>query len=325
MKFSLIIPGHNEENYVEEFLKSCLNLNYPKDEYEIIYVENNSTDNSLAIAKKYPINIFIEPKQGPSEARNCGIAHAKGEILLFLDCDLKIDPNYLKLCEEKTFTDPSIGAGVGKILPLTKTWVSDYTGVALLEGYPRFNKYKFMRGAPSCNLAVRKSVLDKIGNFKEKQWSAIGITRFSEDKDLCERVKSAGYKILFNPQTFVYHENPSKFSKLINVWVKGSRVRATLIEQKKKDPFSLFFRYNLPLIGLLSIAFSFLLSFQRIGIALLFFGFLFILTLCIKSFVDTGLFFESFIIKPWIDTFSLIVINVSVLCYRIQLRTYEKR
>jgi glycosyltransferase involved in cell wall biosynthesis len=315
MKFSLIICGYNEEQNLDLCIQSCLDQNYPKEKYEIIYVDNNSADNSLEIAKKYPIKIFTEKKQGPSEARNKGIKESAGEILLFLDADLKIDSNYLLLCETKTFTDSSTGAGIGKVLPLKETWVSNYLGVSLFEGYPRFRNFKYMYGCPSCNLAIRKSVLNKIGSFQETLTSANGVTRFAEDKEICERIRKSNFNILYNPGTFIFHENNYIFKKLLLTWIKGSRGRANMIRLNKKDPFTLLFKFNIPLLYLACII-LFLFCIPIIAYSLVVFAIFSIIILATKALVETGLIFQSIFVKPWMDVLSLIIINISVIYFR---------
>ncbi len=315
MKFSLIICGYNEEKHLDDCIQSCLDQNYPKNEYEIIYVDNNSKDKSFSMAKKYPIICLEEKKQGLSEARNCGILEANGDIFIFLDADLKLDNNYLRYHEE-TFNDPRIGAGGGMVLPLVKTWVSDYLGVSLFECYPRFIKNKYVRTYPGCNLTIKRSVLDEIGFFKEGLKTSEGVTRFAEDKEICERVRSANYKILYNSKAIVFHKNTFELKQLVKIWFKGANGRVGLIRARKKDFFSQLFRFNLPLISILLFALSF---FINIKILLIIFAFAFMafFSLSFKSSIETRLFFKSFFIKPWMDMLSLIIINLGVLYYRL--------
>jgi len=314
-KFSLIICGYNEEENLDTCIVSCLNQDYPKKDYEIIYVDNNSKDNSLKIAKKYPIKVLIEKKQGPSEARNLGIKNSMGEIILFLDSDTKLNPKYLKN-QEKIFKNEEVGASGGMVLPLIKTWISEYLGVSLLERYRRQIKPQFVRNHPSCNLSVRKKVLKEVGSFKENfENGAIEIPKL-EDKELCERIAKK-HKISYNPKSIVYHKNRYKFKDLFISWLKGSKSRAYLIKLKKNDPVSLLFRWNIPLIYLLlSITFFFERNYFSTG--LLFFGAIGIFILCINAFIETRMFFQSFFIKPWMDILSLIVTNLGVAYYRLK-------
>ena len=316
IKFSLIICGYNEEENLNLCIKSCLNLNYDKKSYEIIYVDNNSKDNSIKTAKKYPIKVFLEKKQGASEARNKGIKESKGEILVFLDADIKLTKDYLTNMEAE-FNDPSVGAAGGKVLPLKKSWISNYLGVSLLEKYPRFKKNRYVRNMPSCNLAVRKKVLDKGGNFKEKfDVGEISIPR-SEDKELCERIRKKSYKILYNSKAIIFHKNRSNFKDLFRVWIKGARSRLFVIKNTNKDFFSQVFRYNLPIL-LTIFALVLLVIKWELFLGLILLILIISFSLSIKSFLETGLFFQSFFIKPWMDILSLLIINLSVLYYRLK-------
>lgn len=316
MKFSLIICGYNEEENIEECIESCLALNYPKSLYEVIYVDNNSKDRSLELAKKYPIKTFIESTQGLSEARNRGIKNASGQILCFLDADLKLEKNYL-IFHEQTFANSGVGAGGGKVLPLIKTWVSDYLGVSLFEGYPRFIKEKSMSTYPGCNLTIRKKVLDEVGNFKEGLVTEKGVTRFAEDKEICERIRKAGYKILYNPKSVVYHKNVFQFNDLFQIWIKGTKGRVNMIRLKKNDHFTLLFKYNLPLLSLFLLG-SLIIINKDLAFLLALIYFLAFFLICIKAFRETGLIFQSFIIKPWMDLISVIVINIFTLVNRFK-------
>jgi len=314
-KFSLIICGYNEEENLDLCIKSCLSQRYPKKDYEIIYIDNNSKDKSVKVARKYLIKVFCEKKQGLSEARNLGIKKARGEILVFLDADLKLDKYYLKN-HEKTFQDNDVGAGGGKVLPLKETWVSNYLGVSLFEKYPRYKKFRNVLTYPGCNLTIRRAVLNEIGYFREGLKTAAGITRNAEDKEICERIREAGYKIRYNPQAVVYHENAYRLKKLVKIWVKGSKGRAEMIRIGKKDAFSLIFKYCLPLIGSLFFLIALVVS-VPLAIGLLGLFILVTILLAINAFLGTGLLLQSFIVKPILDALALIIINLSVIYYRI--------
>lgn len=103
MMISIIIPLYNKEAIVERSLVSVLSQNY--DDYEIVVVDDGSTDNSLGIVKKIKdsnedkgnkINIVIQENGGPSKARNTGVKHAKGDWIVFLDADDELLPGALK-------------------------------------------------------------------------------------------------------------------------------------------------------------------------------------------------------------------------------------
>lgn len=316
MKFSIIICGYNSASSLGACIEAAIKQNFDKNNYEILYIDNNSTDESLEIAKKYSVIIASELKQGPSEARNKGISMAKGEICLFVDSDAILNPNYLTVCE-KIFEEENVGGSIGKILPTKETIISNYSGVSLFEGYPRFNRRMYISACPSCNLVVRKKVLEKVGVFLERLHSGGGITRFSEDKELCNRITKAGFKIVYEPNMSVLHDNPETFEELFFIWVKGAQSRAQMIRLGMKDPFSLLFMFNIPLIYTAALIITLFLH-EETFIFLSFFGIFFLLYLMISSCMRTGLFFESLFVKPLLDPLSAIIINIAVLYNRIR-------
>lgn len=113
MKLSIIIPVYNVEKYVEKCIRSCENQDIPKEDYEVIVVNDGSPDGSLAIvervAKEYSnIKVISQENQGLSGARNTGLAAAQGEYVWFVDSDDWIEENCLKGLTEKLIDDIDI-------------------------------------------------------------------------------------------------------------------------------------------------------------------------------------------------------------------------
>jgi glycosyltransferase involved in cell wall biosynthesis len=97
VKVSVILPVYNAERYIEDCIKALLMQSYPEDYYEIIAIDNNSTDDSTKIIKRYPnIKLLMEHKQGSYAARNQCIAEAKGEIIAFTDSDIVVSTDWLR-------------------------------------------------------------------------------------------------------------------------------------------------------------------------------------------------------------------------------------
>ena len=101
MLLSIIIPAYNAEHYLGECLDSCLNQDIPRDEYEIIVVNDGSSDNTLEVAWKWAekynnIKVLTQENQGPSIARNIAIDAAEGELIMFIDSDDYIVENCLR-------------------------------------------------------------------------------------------------------------------------------------------------------------------------------------------------------------------------------------
>ena len=107
MKFSFIIPTKNEGKYLEKCLVS-IKAQIVED-YEVIIVDTNSTDNTKTVAKKYGARIVDEPRRGASVARNAGARVSRGNILIFADADARFDKNFLQLIENRFNNDISGG------------------------------------------------------------------------------------------------------------------------------------------------------------------------------------------------------------------------
>ena len=94
-KFSVIIPVYNTEKYLKKCLDSVFNQSFS--DYEVIVVNDGSTDGSIDIINEYKVELInLEKKEtiGPSYARNLGVSKAKGEYILFLDSDDYYEPDY---------------------------------------------------------------------------------------------------------------------------------------------------------------------------------------------------------------------------------------
>ena len=112
---SVVVPVFNGVRTIEELLTSLLALDYPVDRYEIIIVDNGSTDDTRQIVERYPVTLLEEREiRGAAAARNKGIMHARGDIIAFTDADCVADRNWLKMLVT-AHQDPTIGAFAGEV------------------------------------------------------------------------------------------------------------------------------------------------------------------------------------------------------------------
>ena len=197
---SVIIPVYNAEKTIRKCVESLLNQNYPKNKYEIIIVDNNSTDDSIKEIKHCPVKIIKCEKRGAYIARNTGAKHAKGEILAFTDADCEASENWLAEINN-SFNDINIDAVQG---PGNKTRQKDLK--VKVECLTREMTEKIFWGDTK-NFAIRKRVFDEIGGFDSFFTGS--------DAAFLLKLREKGYIVKFNDKMIVYHEFPTDFLKLI--------------------------------------------------------------------------------------------------------------
>jgi glycosyltransferase involved in cell wall biosynthesis len=169
MKFSVIVPFLNEAEYLETCIHSLKQQTLNKSEYELIFIDNGSTDGSAEIIKKYPDIIYLsEPIKDAYIARNRGIQVAKGDIIVFTDADCAVSANWLATYDS-AFEDESIDMAIGYInfpgqtsSPLLRYYEAYYASKMRLmtTALPRETCY-----GHAGNMAVRSRVFSELGLF----------------------------------------------------------------------------------------------------------------------------------------------------------------
>ena len=193
-EISVIIPAYNEEQYLHDCLNSILDLNYPKEKYEIIVVDNGSTDNTVSIAINLSDQVILFPEGRTIAAvRNKGASVAKGKILAFLDADCLVAPNWLEAAVE-LLTGSLIGVvGARPIAPEKgSTWVQRARASVLVK-----SKNTRVSWLSSGNFIVKAELFQQAGGFDEKLETA-------EDVDLSFRLNRIT-TILYSPKIIVLH------------------------------------------------------------------------------------------------------------------------
>lgn len=197
-KVSVVVCSYNGARTLEECLSSLMCLNYP--DYEVILVNDGSTDATSEIAKRFPLVRYIEQEnRGLSYARNVGARAASGEIVAYTDDDCVADVDWLTYLT-RAMDDQRVDAiGGPNITPLTDGWTARCVSVS--PGNPSHVMLDDRRAehVPGCNMAYRREVLLEIGGF-DTQYRTAG-----DDVDLCWRLLDQGKEIGFAPSALVWH------------------------------------------------------------------------------------------------------------------------
>ena len=166
---SVVVPFFNAERHIEDCAQALLAQNYPSTRYEIIMVDNNSTDRSAELVRKYPqIQLLAEQKQGSYAARNRGVAAAKGVIIAFTDADCVPSPGWLRRIME-TMCSPEV-----EIIQGGRRYGVESPALSILAAYEAERATYTFSGESSGlfygytnNMAIRRSLLDRCGPFLE--------------------------------------------------------------------------------------------------------------------------------------------------------------
>lgn len=259
MKLSIVICSYNRAQYIGDALDSLYNQTSSLSEFEVLLVDNNSTDGTPGIYKtwreQHPDGNFqylSEHRQGASFARNTGAIHAKTEWLCFMDDDAVAFPDFVANIIKHTLEKPTIFGFGGKIIPKyipeKPVWMSYY--VSSLVGNFDYSQvpcaFKKGKYPLESNMIIKKSVFDQIGGFNTTLPGVVGTLRIGgEGKELFYKVIGLGEEIYYDPNIIVYHVvETSKLTKEYLYRVasgigRGERVRTLSIS---------YFSYALKLI-----------------------------------------------------------------------------
>lgn len=198
-KVSVVVASYNGARTLKACLESLEHLNYTN--YEVILVDDGSTDNTAEIASHYRYIRYIPHKvnQGLSVARNTGIQAATGEIVAFTDSDCRADEDWLFYLVGDLLNSRFAGIGGHNFLPPEDSWVA--SAVMVSPGGPAHVMLtdRIAEHIPGCNMAFYKWALEEIDGF-DPIFRAAG-----DDVDICWRLQQRGYRIGFSPAGFVWH------------------------------------------------------------------------------------------------------------------------
>ncbi len=222
---SILIPAHNEEKVIEHTLKAMLSLDYPQDQYEILVINDGSTDRTgqiiEAIKKNHPgrslSHIEISKEDGgggKSNALNYGFKYAKGEYIVVYDADNTPNRYALRYLSHELFVNHSYGAVIGKFRTRNKSrnLLTRFINIETLsfQWMAQAGRWRLFRlcTIPGTNFMVRRSILEQAGGWD--------VDAVAEDTELSFRIYQMGYEISFMPLAETYEQEPES----IKVWFR---------------------------------------------------------------------------------------------------------
>ena len=195
---SVIVCSYNGGPTLASCLDSLGKLNYPQ--YEIILVDDGSTDDTSYIAAQFPwVRYIHQSNQGLSHARNTGAAAAKGEVFAYTDSDCMVDPDWLYYLIGTLVSGDYAGVGGPNVTPPAKSWIQ--ACVAAAPGGPSHVLLTDVvaEHIPGCNMAFYRWAFEGVGGFDTEYRKA------GDDVDFCWRIQQAGWVVAFSPTAIVWH------------------------------------------------------------------------------------------------------------------------
>jgi glycosyltransferase involved in cell wall biosynthesis len=209
-------------------MKSIAENDFPISDYEIVLINNNSTDKTEKECGRFrqdfpqvQLLYFVETSQGLSYARNRGIAEAKGDILVYVDDDATVNKLYLKTISDFFNGNAEVYAAGGPIIPVYETeepsWMSHYTRI-LIATY-KFKGHKiipFKNGdfPGGGNAAYRKVVFERTGFFNPELGRKGTSLAGAEEKSIFDKMRQLNMPVFYLPNMILYHIiAPAKLTK----------------------------------------------------------------------------------------------------------------
>ena len=196
MIISVVVPALNEQKYIGKCLSSLRVQTYPRELYEIIVVDNASTDRTAEIARGFGVKVVHEPEGGVGRARHRGAEEARGEIIAGTDADAIAPPTWLEAIARAFRSDQALGAATGPIALHDGNRLQCWWARHVYNGVTRLC-YTVGRGVINGNnFAVRTRDYWRVGGFNTSLLSA-------EDMDLGVRL-SAVTRTIYSPKMVMY-------------------------------------------------------------------------------------------------------------------------
>ncbi|MEK4511466.1 glycosyltransferase family 2 protein [Paenibacillus sp. FSL K6-2524] len=222
---SIMVPAHNEGIVITRTVEALLALDYPHDRYEIIVINDNSSDNSSVLLSHLQMknpnrNLIIintdsvTGGKGKSNALNIGFAQSKGELIAIYDADNTPEKNALRFLVAEIVKDQTLGSVIGKFRTRNRdaSLLTRFINIETLsfQWMAQAGRWKLFKlcTIPGTNFIIRRHILERIGGWD--------IHAIAEDTEISFRIYMMGYRIKFQPKSVTWEQEP----QTVKVWFK---------------------------------------------------------------------------------------------------------
>ncbi|MCB8961254.1 MAG: glycosyltransferase [Ardenticatenales bacterium] len=196
--YTVIIPAYNAARTIGACLQALQQQTLPADQFEILVIDDGSTDDTGAIAASYGARVLRKERGRPAAARNAGIAAAHGDIVCFTDADCEPLPDWLAQIVAPLLSDNTIAGSKGVYRTRQRAPIARFVQLEYQEKYSQLAGQSAINMVDTYSAAFRRDILLAHDGFD---------TRFpyAEDRELAYRLAAAGCKFAFAPAAAVYH------------------------------------------------------------------------------------------------------------------------
>lgn len=215
MLASVIVPVWNEADTVGWCLEALRKQTFNPEKYEVIVVDDGSSDGSAAVADQQGVRVIRQEHTGAGAARNLGAQQAQGDILLFTDADCEPLPDWIEQMMAP-FVNPEIAGVKGVYRTRQRSVVARFAQAEYEEKYDRLARAEWIDFVDTYAAAYRREVFQDLGGFDPE-------FLIDEDQEFSFRVASAGHRLVFNPVAAVYHRHPATVARYFRRKVRIGR------------------------------------------------------------------------------------------------------
>jgi cellulose synthase/poly-beta-1,6-N-acetylglucosamine synthase-like glycosyltransferase len=202
MQISVVVPARNAARTIGSCLEGLLAQSVSRDLYEVIVVDDGSTDETRRVVQGTGVELIAQPHEGPAAARNRGVVASTGEIVLFTDADCVPDENWMQEMMQP-FEDPEIVGVKGVYRTQQRGIVPRFVQCEYEERYELMARQRWIDFIDTYSAGYRREVFLAEGGFDTRYPNAS-----VEDQELSFRLAELGHKMVFNAGAAVYHQHP---------------------------------------------------------------------------------------------------------------------
>jgi cellulose synthase/poly-beta-1,6-N-acetylglucosamine synthase-like glycosyltransferase len=201
---TVVVPAHNAAATLPDCLRALAQQTLPQAAYEVLVVDDGSTDSTAAVAQALGVRVLRQPHRGAAAARNLGARHARGGLLCFTDADCRPAPDWLAQLVAPFQADPAVVGVRGVYRSEQREPVARLVQLEYEDRYRRTEAFPQIDFVDTYSAAYRTDLFLAQGGFDESFPGAS-----VEDQELSFRLAERGCRLVFQPRAAVYHRHPA--------------------------------------------------------------------------------------------------------------------